>query len=154
MPCPSPAMNLNPRTRRGGLSLDIFTATQRKSFQNRVESIRPVHSPWTEMTLFNDVIWSRTAPTPTLAARVVDFEDPAHTSNKLPVTPCLLRACSSLYFLGASVFSWPRGLKSMPTKIGLLRSTVKIEIVTHGRIITWKCARREHPAVAIELINL
>ena len=35
---------------------DIFTATQRKSFQKGMESIRPVHSPWTEITPENNVI--------------------------------------------------------------------------------------------------
>ena len=36
--------------------LDIFTATQRKSFQKRMESIHPVHSPLIEITPENDVI--------------------------------------------------------------------------------------------------
>ena len=37
--------------------LEIFTATQRKAFQKGMESIRPVHSPWTEITPENDIIW-------------------------------------------------------------------------------------------------
>ena len=37
--------------------LDIFTATQRRSFLKGMESIRPVHEPWIEVTPEHDVTW-------------------------------------------------------------------------------------------------
>ena len=41
---------------------DIFTKTQRKEFEKSMESVRPVHQPWIEVTTDSDITWEPERP--------------------------------------------------------------------------------------------